>query len=50
LLKEKASSSCFGISYHANVKIGRFIGDVWFGCFLFSFSLEIEDGDENVFG
>jgi len=26
------------------------LGSVWFGCFLFSFSLEIENGDENVFG
>jgi len=25
-------------------------GSVWFGCFLFSFSLKIENGDENVFG
>jgi len=25
-------------------------GDVWFGCFLFSFSLKIENGDGNVFG
>jgi len=23
---------------------------VWFDCFLFSFSLKIENGDENVFG
>jgi len=26
------------------------LGSVWFGCFLFSFSLEIENGDGNVFG
>ena len=24
-------------------------GGVWFGCFLFSFSLKTENGDENVF-
>jgi len=23
---------------------------VWFGCFLFSFSLKTKNGDENVFG
>ena len=23
---------------------------VWFGCFLFSFSLKIEKGNENMFG
>ena len=23
---------------------------VWFGCFLFSFSLKTENGDKNVFG
>jgi len=26
------------------------LGGVWFGCFLFSFSLKTENGDENVFG
>ena len=26
------------------------LGDVWFDCFLFSFSFEIENGDENAFG
>ena len=26
------------------------LGGVWFDCFLFSFSLKIENGDENVFG
>ena len=31
-------------------KILATLGGVWFGCFLFSFSLEIENGDENVFG
>ena len=30
-------------------KILATLGGVWFGCFLFSFSLEIENGDENVF-
>jgi len=25
------------------------LGDVWFGCFLFSFLLVIENGDGNVF-
>jgi len=28
----------------------KILGGVWFGCFLFSFSLKIENGDENVFG
>jgi len=27
----------------------KYLGSVWFGCFLFSFSLKIENGDENVF-
>jgi len=27
----------------------RKLWGVWFGCFLFSFSLKIENGDENVF-
>ena len=29
---------------------GKSLGGVWFGCFLFSFSLKTENGDENVFG
>ena len=28
----------------------NYLGGVWFGCFLFSFSLKTENGDENVFG
>jgi len=31
-------------------KIMRNLGGVWFDCFLFSFSLEIENGDGNAFG
>jgi len=26
------------------------LGGVWFGCFMFLFSLEIENDDENAFG
>ena len=29
---------------------GGILGGVWFDCFLFSFSLKIENSDENVFG
>jgi len=28
----------------------RRLGGVWFGCFLFLFSLKTKNGDENVFG
>jgi len=28
----------------------KLLGGVWFGCFLFSFSLKIENDDGNVFG
>jgi len=28
----------------------RNLGGVWFGCFLFSFLLKTENGDEDVFG
>ena len=28
----------------------KLLKNVWFDCFLFSFSLKTENGDENVFG
>ena len=28
----------------------KIYGGVWFGCFLFSFSLKTDNDDENVFG
>jgi len=31
-------------------KLRRKLTGVWFGCFLFSFSLKTKNGDENVFG
>ena len=35
----------FGINLYS-----QNLGGVWFGCFLFSFSLKTENDDENVFG
>jgi len=32
------------------VNILEVLGVVWFDCFLFSFSLEIKNGDKNAFG
>ena len=32
------------------IKILNYLGGVWFDCFLFSFSLKIENGNENAFG
>jgi len=31
-------------------RVVRNLGGVWFDCFLFSFSLKIKNGDENIFG
>ena len=30
--------------------LNEYLRGVWFDCFLFSFSLKIENDDENVFG
>jgi len=32
------------------LKFYDILGTIWVDCFLFSFSLEIENGDENAFG